>query len=82
MSLRSGARSKTGQKHQNATAYKAGLHGRTKKMKEVTSVPLVGLCKRCKEKIEWKRKYDKYRPLTVPKKWYKETSAFTRYRGI
>lgn len=26
-----------------------------------------GVCKRCKEKIEWKIRYGKYKPLTVPK---------------
>ena len=70
MSSRKGDRAKKGQKHQNKTAFKAGLHvQRGKKEKEASSVVLAGLCLRCKEKLEWKLKYDKYKPLTVPKKW-------------
>lgn len=32
------------------------------------AISLGGLCSGCKEKIEWKKKYDKYKPLTGPKK--------------
>lgn len=60
------------QKHQNKFSWKpnAGvkineteLGGRFRPYSEVT-----GVCPRCKEQIEWKRKYGKYKPLTEPAK--------------
>ena len=32
------------------------------------AIPNVGLCRRCHDKIEWRRKYRKYRPIDQPKK--------------
>ena len=70
MSLRKGDRRKKAQRHQNSTAFKAGLHCQSgKKAKDAASIVLAGLCGRCREKIEWKIKYDKYKPLTAPRKW-------------
>lgn len=68
---RKGNSAKKGQRHQNSWTYKPGLH-RTGKQRaqDAVSLPLCGLCARCKEKIEWKRKYDKYKPLSAPRKWY------------
>lgn len=68
MSCRRGDQKKRGQKHQNATAYKSGRYGETRQAKLAAALPLAGLCGRCKEKIEWKKKYDKYKPLTAPRK--------------
>lgn len=28
-----------------------------------------GLCQRCKDVVEWKVKYNKYKPITQPRKW-------------
>ncbi|XP_059642309.1 uncharacterized protein LOC132284243 isoform X2 [Cornus florida] len=59
-------------KHQNKYAWKphAGIKinetevgGRFRPLSEVT-----GVCPRCKEQIEWKRKYGKYKPLVEPAK--------------
>uniref|UniRef100_A0A5B7A7Z0 Uncharacterized protein n=1 Tax=Davidia involucrata TaxID=16924 RepID=A0A5B7A7Z0_DAVIN len=59
-------------KHQNRYAWKpnAGVKinetevgGRFRPYSEIT-----GVCPRCKEQIEWKRKYGKYKPLTEPAK--------------
>ncbi|XAR51632.1 hypothetical protein NMG60_11006312 [Bertholletia excelsa] len=59
-------------KHQNRYAWKpnAGrkineteVGGRFRPFSEIT-----GVCLRCKEQIEWKRKYGKYKPLTEPAK--------------
>ena len=36
-------------------------------------MPINGLCPACEEQIEWRKKYRKYKPLTVPKKWYRHT---------
>ena len=36
----------------------------------IFTVLFIGVCDKCKEKIEWKKKYRKYKPLTAPGKWY------------
>lgn len=68
MSSRKGDQGKRGQKYQNSRAYKPSRYGETRKTKLAAALPLAGLCARCKEKIEWKKKYDKYKPLTGPRK--------------
>ena len=68
MTTRKGDRSKQGQKYQNSTAFKPGLYGESRRVKLAAALPLAGLCARCKEKIEWKKKYDKYKPLTAPRR--------------
>ncbi|XP_024928377.2 uncharacterized protein LOC107416440 isoform X2 [Ziziphus jujuba] len=59
-------------KHQNKYAWKpnAGhkineteVGGRLRPYSEIT-----GVCLRCKEQIDWKRRYGKYKPLTEPAK--------------
>jgi len=59
-------------KHQNKFAWKpnAGVKinetevgGRFRPLSEIT-----GVCQRCKEQIDWKRKYGKYKSLTEPAK--------------
>ncbi|KAF8012726.1 hypothetical protein BT93_I0779 [Corymbia citriodora subsp. variegata] len=69
-------------KHQNAYAWKpnAGVKinetevgGRFRPYSEVT-----GVCARCKEQIEWKRRYGKYKPLTEPAKCQKCTRRAVR----
>ncbi|XP_022759903.1 uncharacterized protein C9orf85 homolog [Durio zibethinus] len=59
-------------KHQNRYAWKpnAGrkineteVGGKLKPYSEIT-----GVCPRCKEQIDWKRRYGKYKPLTEPAK--------------
>ena len=67
MSLRKGDNSKRGQKYCNSRAFKPGLYGVSRRVKLAATLPLGGVCTRCKEKIEWKKKYDKYKPLTAPK---------------
>ncbi|XP_041366710.1 uncharacterized protein C9orf85 homolog [Gigantopelta aegis] len=69
MSSQKGNVKKSGsQKHQNAKAFKNDLHDKSKKMQNMKSLSLGGICQRCKEKIEWKIKYRKYKPLTIPRK--------------
>ncbi|XP_030547931.1 uncharacterized protein C9orf85 homolog [Rhodamnia argentea] len=62
-------------KHQNAYAWKpnAGVKinetevgGRFRPYSEIT-----GVCARCREQIEWKRRYGKYKPLVEPAKCQK-----------
>ncbi|XP_021182606.3 uncharacterized protein C9orf85 homolog [Helicoverpa armigera] len=56
------------QKHQNRTAFKNDLHDTSHKTKFLNSLEISGVCKRCKDILEWKIKYKKYKPLTAPRK--------------
>ncbi len=67
-SVRKGDSSKRGQKYQNSRAYKPALYGESRRVKMAASLLLGGICARCKEKLEWRKKYDKYKPLTVPRR--------------
>ena len=54
--------------HQNKFAFK---HNPGSKLtKKILAAPIVGLCRRCSEIVEWRKKYRKYKPLTAPGKWY------------
>jgi Uncharacterized conserved protein (DUF2039) len=65
MSLRKGTRQKS-VKHQNVHAFR---HNKKSKMTaKILASPNQGLCQRCYEKIEWRKKYRKYKPLKVPGK--------------
>ncbi|KAL1420963.1 hypothetical protein MTO96_004330 [Rhipicephalus appendiculatus] len=59
------------QKHQNATAFKNTLHDTTVQTKKILNLKIENVCARCKDIIEWKIKYKKYKPLTVPRKCVK-----------
>ncbi|KAL1491113.1 hypothetical protein ABEB36_011757 [Hypothenemus hampei] len=59
------------QKHQNRTAFKNSLHDTSQKTKEINAIQVNNVCQRCKDIIEWKIKYKKYKPLTQPKKCVK-----------
>ncbi|XP_028162395.1 uncharacterized protein C9orf85 homolog [Ostrinia furnacalis] len=56
------------QKYQNKTAFKNDLHDTSHRTKIINSLDITGVCKRCKDIIEWKIKYKKYKPLTAPRK--------------
>jgi hypothetical protein len=36
---------------------------------QILSIPNSGVCPRCHDQIEWKRKYRKYKPLKEPGSW-------------
>ncbi|XP_010875176.1 uncharacterized protein C9orf85 homolog [Esox lucius] len=55
------------QKHQNTIAYKNDKYGASVQVKIANSKVHDGLCKRCKDVIEWKVKYNKYKSLTQPR---------------
>lgn len=55
------------QKHKNKTAFKNSLHDTSHQTKFINSIQVSDVCIRCKEIIEWKIKYKKYKPLTQPK---------------
>ncbi|EDO38808.1 predicted protein [Nematostella vectensis] len=67
MSTRKGNNSKRAQKFQNTSAFKNNLHDSTLKQKQINGFTISGVCARCQETIDWKRKYKKYKPLTAPK---------------
>ncbi|KAJ0067505.1 hypothetical protein NL108_007979 [Boleophthalmus pectinirostris] len=59
------------QKHQNATAFKNDKYGATVQVKKAKSKVHDGLCQHCKDVLEWKVKYNKYKVLTQPRKCVK-----------
>ncbi|VDO03235.1 unnamed protein product [Rodentolepis nana] len=54
------------QKHANSKAFVNNLHDTSKLIEKLSQLEMHGLCQRCKEIIEWKIKYKKYKPLTKP----------------
>lgn len=64
---RKGNFKKSSQKHQNHTVYKIN-----QKFTDITHListsDVTGVCKRCRDIICWKLKYNKYKPLSVPRK--------------
>jgi len=52
-------------KHQNSFSWHHNKN--STKTKKILSTPNDGLCQRCFEIIEWKKKYRKYKPLAAPK---------------
>lgn len=59
------------QKHKNKSAFKNTLHDTSHRTKFINSIEVSEVCQRCKEIIEWKIRYKKYKPLTQPKKCIK-----------
>jgi hypothetical protein len=68
MSTRGGNDKKRGPKYQNSFGY---VHNRnSKRTKVIEAMPNEGCCQRCFDKIEWRKKYRKYKPLTQQSTWY------------
>ncbi|XP_066923243.1 uncharacterized protein C9orf85 homolog [Clytia hemisphaerica] len=59
---------KRAQKHKNITKFINDKYDTTGKMKQINQLVVSNVCQRCKDCIEWKIKYKKYKPLTVPAK--------------
>ncbi|XP_022208767.1 uncharacterized protein C9orf85 homolog [Drosophila obscura] len=55
------------QKHKNRFVFKNDLHDKTPQQMRLNSMHVSTVCQRCKEVIEWKIKYKKYKPLTQAK---------------
>lgn len=53
-------------KHQNSFAFKHNPG--SKKTEKILSSPNTGVCRRCHDKIEWRKKYRKYKPRSQPGK--------------
>ena len=56
-------------KYQNKSAFRNNLHDKSKKTKALNDMDIVGCCKRCKDVLDWKIKYKKYKPLSQLRKW-------------
>ncbi|XP_066511139.1 uncharacterized protein C9orf85 homolog [Hoplias malabaricus] len=65
-----GSRSRA-QKYQNTVAFKNDKHGANPQVKKANAKVHEGLCQRCKDILEWKVKYNKYKSLTQPSKCVK-----------
>ncbi|KAK8804396.1 hypothetical protein WA588_004610 [Blastocystis sp. NMH] len=66
MSTRRGGVRSRAPAHQNTFAYRHNKN--SKKTAEIAAMPIYLVCNRCREKIEWKKRYRKYKPLTAPGK--------------
>lgn len=57
---------KRGQRHQNSHAFAVSKFSFTQQ--KIAASPVHGLCQRCLEIIQWKKRMNKYKPLSQPKK--------------
>ncbi|KAJ8380715.1 hypothetical protein SKAU_G00014930 [Synaphobranchus kaupii] len=72
MSSQKGNVSRTrGQRYQNSTAFRNNKYGTSVQVKKANAIVHDGVCKHCKELLEWKVKYMKFKPLTQPRKCVK-----------
>ncbi|XP_078070065.1 uncharacterized protein C9orf85 homolog [Mustelus asterias] len=62
---------KRAQKHQNAIGFKNDKYIKSERIKRLNAMVHSGVCKRCKEVLEWKIKYNKYKPLSQARKCVK-----------
>lgn len=56
------------QKYKNKTAFKNDLHDTSQRTKIINTIQAKDVCQHCKQIIDWKIKYKKYKPLTQLKK--------------
>lgn len=54
--------------HNNQYAFRHNPN--SKKTEKILNSPNEGVCQDCWEGIEWRKKYRKYKPLTVMRRWY------------
>jgi len=67
--ISSSSKQKSGQKYQNVVAFH---HNKGSKLtKKILESPIHDVCRKCRDMIEWRKRYRKYKPLTVPKKCVK-----------
>ncbi|XP_064217722.1 uncharacterized protein C9orf85 homolog isoform X5 [Aotus nancymaae] len=59
------------QKHQNTFSFKNDKFDKSVQTKKVNAKLHDGVCQHCKEVLEWRVKYSKYKPLSKPKKCVK-----------
>jgi hypothetical protein len=66
MSTRRGEPARGPPRHQNKVAFKHNKN--SKRTQEIADIPVQGLCRRCHDQIEWRKRYRKYKPLTVARR--------------
>ncbi|CBK23472.2 uncharacterized protein [Blastocystis hominis] len=69
MSTRRGGVTSRTPAHQNKFSFRHNKN--SKKTEKIAAMPIYLVCERCRKKIEWKKKYRKYKPLTAPGKCVK-----------
>lgn len=57
---------KQGQKFQNLTSFRHNKNSRL--TKKIEKLPIQNLCGKCHAQMEWRKRYRKYKPLTIPKR--------------
>lgn len=67
------------QKYQNRHVFKNNLHDTSHKTKFINNINVANVCERCKQIIEWKIKYKKYKPLKAPAKCIKCEQKTIKY---
>ena len=82
MSTRRGEPSRGPPRHQNKVAFKHNKN--SKRTQEIADMPVQGLCRRCHDQIEWRKRYRKYKPLTVARRCSKceEKTVGRAYHNI
>lgn len=71
MSCQRGNNSRTRkQKYQNATTFKNDLYDKSKTIQQINAIEHKGICEHCKNILEWRVHFRKYKPLTQPRKWF------------
>ena len=60
--------------HQNKVAFRHNPSSR--KTAKILAAPNAGLCTKCHDIIEWRKRYRKYKPLTTPRRWYAEHTLY------
>ncbi|XP_055434278.1 uncharacterized protein C9orf85 homolog isoform X3 [Bubalus kerabau] len=58
------------QRHQNTFSFKNDKFDKSVQTKKINAKLHDGVCQRCKEVLEWRVKYSKYKPLSKPKKCF------------
>lgn len=56
------------QKYKNTTAFKNDLHDTSFKVKQLNDIEIMNVCAKCKNILEWKIKFKKYKFMKAPKK--------------
>ncbi|XP_039097517.1 uncharacterized protein C9orf85 homolog [Hyaena hyaena] len=59
------------QRHQNTFSFKNDKFDKSIQTKKINAKLHDGVCQHCKEVLEWRVKYSKYKPLSKPKKCVK-----------
>ncbi|XP_047278724.1 uncharacterized protein C9orf85 isoform X2 [Homo sapiens] len=71
------------QKHQNTFSFKNDKFDKSVQTKKINAKLHDGVCQRCKEVLEWRVKYSKYKPLSKPKKCARpDEISYFLYSGL